>query len=1067
MPSPPVNKELVERFKFNIEDYKKGNYNETQVRREFIDPFFKALGWDVANEKGYAEAYKDVVHEFSLKTKDKAEAPDYLFRIGGTKKFFVEAKKPSVNLKDDISPAFQLRRYAWSAKLPLSILTDFEELAVYDCRIQPKKTDKSSTARINYFTYEEYIDRWDEIESIFSREAILKGSFDKFAESNKGKRGTAEVDDAFLKEIEKWRELLARNIALRNESLSNRELNFAVQKTIDRIIFLRICEDRGIEDYGQLMNLQNGANVYQRLLQIFTRADEKYNSGLFHFDDEKDRKEEPDKITPALTIDDDKLKEIIKNLYYPDSPYEFSVLPSDILGHVYEQFLGKVIRLTPGHRAVIEEKPEVKKAGGVYYTPTYIVDYIVKNTLGKKLEEIEEKFSLTNRHPDPTKAGKESHHKPSVDFNEINKAIKAASKIKVLDPACGSGSFLIDAYQYLLNWHLKLYSVEISFMKSPAAQNLRTDTSLTRQPEGQVKSLQKIVYQTKENEYRLTTAEKKRILLNNIYGVDIDSQAVEVTKLSLLLKVLEGETEESLTTQLSMFRERALPDLSSNIKCGNSLIGPDFYEQTELDLDEEEHYRINVFDWNEEIKEIMNDGGFDCVIGNPPYVRIQAMKQWAEQEINFYKKKYNSAQKGNYDLYVVFVERGYSLLCKNGFLGFILPNKMFNSQYGVSIRRLLYRNKAVDKIVNFGFNQVFKGATTYTALLFLNKEDKENFVYHNVKDLTDWILENKSECGELKSELLESDVWNFNVGKGQTIFEKLNSIESKLEKYLDVFVGLQTSADDVYIVDLIEEKENSLLVSSKSLEKEVEVEKELFHPLVSGTDIKRYQELVKRQFVLFPYMVKNEKGNLISIDYLEQYYPQTLNYLIENKQRLQNRERGKFKDQKWYRFGRNQNIGIQKRIKICVPRLVEKLHCSFDEYGEFYLDNVDVGGLSFKPEFINFSYYPLIAILNSKLMQWYFPSISAPFRGGWYSANKQFLSQLPIVYPSDELVVIFEQKVKQIINLKSSVKNVKTPQEKKNLERQIAALDKQIDQLVYELYGLTEDEIKIVEESMK
>ncbi|HET55719.1 MAG TPA: restriction endonuclease subunit M, partial [Ignavibacteria bacterium] len=595
MPAPQIISELVERFKFNINDYKQGSYNETQVRREFIDPFFKALGWDISNEKGYAEAYKDVVHEYSLKTKDKAEAPDYLFRIGGTKKFFVEAKKPSVNLRDDISPAFQLRRYAWSAKLPLSILTDFEELVIYDCRIQPKKTDKSSTGRIKYFTYEEYIDKWDEIESIFSREAVLKGSFDKYAESNKGKRGTAEVDEAFLKEIENWREILARNIALRNENLSNRELNFAVQKTIDRIIFLRICEDRGIEDYGQIMNLQNGANVYQRLLQIFTRADEKYNSGLFHFEDEKNRNEEPDKITPAISIDDKVLKEIIKNLYYPDSPYEFSVLPSDILGHVYEQFLGKVIRLTAGHRAVIEEKPEVKKAGGVYYTPTYIVDYIVKNTLGKKLEEIEQKYNLSQRH---SERSEESHLKPSVYSNNINKAIKTASKIKVLDPACGSGSFLIGAYQYLLDWHIKLYTVETQHVVS-----LRKDSP---------------VYQTKDGEYRLTTTEKKRILLNNIYGVDIDSQAVEVTKLSLLLKVLEGETDESLFTQISLFRQRALPDLSSNIKCGNSLIGPDFYDQTELNLDEEERYRINVFDWNSEFNEIMKEGGFDVVIGNPP-----------------------------------------------------------------------------------------------------------------------------------------------------------------------------------------------------------------------------------------------------------------------------------------------------------------------------------------------------------------------------------------------------------------------------------------------------------------
>jgi len=388
MSAPKEIMDLVERFNNNIDSYKSGNYNETQVRLEFINPFFEALGWDVSNKRGYAEAYKEVVHEYSQKTKDVSRAPDYLFKIGGLKKFFVEAKKPSVNLKEDIHPAFQLRRYAWSAKLPLSLLTDFEEFSVYDCRFKPLKNDKAAKARIRYYNYKEYVDKWDEIESVFSRDAILKGSFDKFIETNKKVRGGQEVDDSFLKEIEQWRELLARNIALRKSGLNNRELNYAVQVIIDRIIFLRICEDRGIEDYGQLMSLQNGSTIYKRLLQIFTRADEKYNSGLFHFEEEKGRNDPPDEITPRLIIDDKVLKDVFKNLYYPESPFEFSVLGADILGHVYEQFLGKVITLTAGHRAKIEDKPEVKKAGGVYYTPTYIVDYIVKNTVGKKLEEI-------------------------------------------------------------------------------------------------------------------------------------------------------------------------------------------------------------------------------------------------------------------------------------------------------------------------------------------------------------------------------------------------------------------------------------------------------------------------------------------------------------------------------------------------------------------------------------------------------------------------------------------------------------------------------------------------------
>ena len=274
MPAPATILDLVARFRANLDSYKRGLYNETQVRREFIDPFFDALGWDVANRQGYAEAYKDVVHEEAIKVGGGTKAPDYGFRIGGTRKFFVEAKKPSVDIKGDVHPAYQLRRYAWSAKLPLSILTDFEEFAVYDCRVKPDKGDKPSAARVMYLTFDQYADRWDEIAGIFARDAILKGSFDKYAEAKGGKRGTAEVDAAFLAEIERWRDLLAHNIALRNAALSQRELNFAVQQTIDRIIFLRICEDRGIEPYGTLLGLVNGAEVYGRLLLRFRHADD-------------------------------------------------------------------------------------------------------------------------------------------------------------------------------------------------------------------------------------------------------------------------------------------------------------------------------------------------------------------------------------------------------------------------------------------------------------------------------------------------------------------------------------------------------------------------------------------------------------------------------------------------------------------------------------------------------------------------------------------------------------------------------------------------------------------------
>ena len=271
-------------------------------------------------------------------------------------------------IKTAAGPAYQLRRYAWSAKLPLSLLTDFEELAIYDCRSRPSEKDKASAGRINFYTFEEYPDRWREIWDVFSREAVWGGSFDQFVQAGKG-RGTSEVDAEFLREIEGWRDVLARNMAIRNPGLGIDDLNDAVQRTIDRIIFLRMAEDRDIEPYEQLCHLADKEDIYAELIDLCRKADAKYNAGLFDLSPTGDR------ITPTLTVDDKVLKPIVTGLYFPQSPYEFSVLPIRVLGNIYEQFLGKVIRLTAAHQAKVEEKPEVRKAGGVFYTPEYIVDY--------------------------------------------------------------------------------------------------------------------------------------------------------------------------------------------------------------------------------------------------------------------------------------------------------------------------------------------------------------------------------------------------------------------------------------------------------------------------------------------------------------------------------------------------------------------------------------------------------------------------------------------------------------------------------------------------------------------
>ena len=955
MKAPDQVLRLIDTFDSNLDAYRAGSYNEAQLRQEFLNPFFAALGWDVDNTSGYAEPYKDVIHEDSIKIGAATKAPDYCFRIGGARKFFVEAKKPAVDIKSDFAPAFQLRRYAWSAKLPLSILTDFEELAVYDCRIRPLKTDPAAKARTIYIKYTEYPDRWEEIAGIFSRDAILKGSFDKYAQSTKRKKGTAEVDAAFLTEIEAWREMLARNIALRNASLTNRDINFAVQRTIDRIIFLRICEDRGIEPYGQLLALRSGAKTYPRLAALFQKADDRYNSGLFHFHPEPDRPEPPDELTLALKIDDKALKDIIQALYYPDSPYEFAVLPTEILGQVYEQFLGKVITLTKAHQAKVQDKPEVKKAGGVYYTPTYIVDYIVKNTVGKLLEQRSVLYLKTRP--------------PRLD-----------QPLTILDPACGSGSFLIGAYQFLLDWHLDYY--------------------INHDPKQWATHKSPPIYQTDHADYRLTTAERKRILLDHIYGVDIDSQAVEVTKLSLLLKVLEKETQASLDNQLKLFHERALPDLADNIKCGNSLIGPDFYEDQQLNLfDEEEIYRINAFNWKTEFPQIFtgNNPGFSAVIGNPPYIPIESM-QSCEKE--YYQKTHPQLER-KYDSSIIFILAMLAKLDTRGTLGFISSLTWQTGENYRRLRELLFSNHGLRQVVNLPFD-TFKHAYVDTGVYVLTRYPTDTYsIYRFPKKTTDPSLE-KIRFTDVPTALVAPPDFKL----------VLNPVAQRI-------LNRGVSSPQFTPLGNITHSTQGLAPSRFTFANKPK--NDAFFPFLMKGQVYRYALTVEA----LTYTDMSVHKNLC------QFYDATPKLLIRRVINRQDRLMATYDD---------KCLVFKKDIN---PFVVAT-------------DLAD-------PLFV-------LAILNSRLISYlYVNSSSIATKDDFRQTTLAELRRLPIPiwFASDKIQTRIVQLVRIILNLNKQLATPKTPQQKKVIERQITTTDQQIDRLVYQLYDLTEAEIKIVEDATK
>lgn len=951
--------DLVARFDSNKGFFTSNLYKEEEAKVEFINPMMEALGWDVHNRQGLGPNFKEVIFEESLAVGKETRAPDYSFRLGGQLIYYLEAKKPSVNIKDDRSPAYQARRYGWSAKIPIVILTDFEELAIYETTSKPKETERASTNRVLYYTYDEYVDKWEEIYGIFSKEAVQKELFQKFVDDNtsKTKRGTQSIDDEFLKDIEKWRLLLARNIALRNKDLTLPELNLAVQLIIDRIVFFRMAEDRGIERYQTLYKLAESENIYEQLCEVFKKADLKYNSGLFHFSFTPDYSEFVDNITLHLNIDDGVFKEIFADLYYPKSPYEFSVISPEILGNIYENFLGSIIRLTPSHQAKIEQKPEVKKAGGVFYTPQYIVDYIVENTVGELIK---------------------------------GKTPNQISTIKIIDPACGSGSFLLRAYQKLLDYHLEYYT---SLQKPPA----------------------EVYYVGKDNVPRLTIREKKRILTNNIYGVDIDVNAVEVTKLSLLLKVLEDENKDVLEQQQKLYQEKVLPNLSYNIKCGNSLIGTDILEQQELEHDE--LLRLNPFNWEHEFPLVFANGGFDAVIGNPPYVSIETIDDTSKK---YYQKNYKTFVR-RADLYSVFLENSLNKIGKHH-IAFIVPSTIFSNISYKKLRNLILDNKYLDQVCYTGYD-VFK-ATVDTTILIMNKKSNKKIKLVNALN-----FKNKSSFSVSRTYFNSFDnVLSVDDENTVKIMNKIFKNEfTNVEENFTIFQGIVTGYNPAFIFDSAED------AMSKC------VDMELLKPLCFGKEINQWEILNSGNLIMY-----------IDDENILKSFPNSKNWLKQNKSHL--------KKYSLHRPRKKEELDVKNKILVQRTRnerLKKRIVATIDETGVYTAESL----WNIIPKTDEYSIYFLLAILNSKLINYLFTTKFLNL-----GIKKDYLNKISFPTLSMGEQEVFINFVKKMLNLHKQVLKIKVPNEKRLIESQIIAIESKLNNLVYELYGLTEDEIMIIED---
>lgn len=788
-----------------------------------------------------------------------------------------------------------------------------------------------------------------------------------------------------------------------------------------------------------------------------------------------------------------------------NTPIEEEIaLDPELLGKVFENLLAAY---NP------ETGTTARKQTGSFYTPREIVNYMVDESLIAYLENQLGKDSEQNKLRTLISYNEENH---GFNENEVQQLISAIDKIKILDPACGSGAFPMGGLHKLVYILSKLDPNNAAWKAQQIAKAREIPDSTFRD-----KAIEDIEQAFSRNE--LDYGRKLYLIQNGIFGIDIQPIAVQIAKLRFFISLLVDQKIDDSRENRGV---RPLPNLETKFVAANTLIGLDKPAQLTLsnlnlkikiDAKEKElaevrasyftartpktknkyrerdqHIRAEISDlllkegfaretterlakWNPYDQNASADffdaewmfgvsDGFDVVIGNPPYARVQTLQKTQAKNVAYYKKHYLSA-KGSFDIYVVFIEKGFSLLNQKGIFSYIVPHKFFQSKFGDSIRQLLAKQKALLQIVRFGAEQVFEAATTYTCLLFLTKKPQDNFQLFEVNKLSNPSeMMNLIQTREVHSNYVQAICenpkdanWNFLVGDKALVLKKLGEQSHTLGDIVrKIFQGIATSADKIYVLDVLEWKEKTVWCFSKSLNCEVEIEQGFVKPFLMGKDVHRYQSLVAKNVVIFPYVIQDGKASLMSQTYIKENFPLGWNYLIDNKQTLLEREKGRFAEN-WYCFSRPQNMIEFEAVKIMTPEIALGGQMSFDKTGSMY-HTTKIYSFVFNKEVKDNPKY-FLGILNSKLL-WFFLSLTGyVLRGGYFTFKTEYLKPFPIPcslsqkpptqLQHDDIVIL----VDKILTTKRT-----------NPTADTSALEAQIDKFVYQLYGLTEEEIKIVEE---
>jgi type I restriction-modification system DNA methylase subunit len=1038
-------KELVADFRANEKFYLSPAYREQEARRDFIDKFWLALGWDVNHETQKNPFEQEVKverkeHGFSQRRADYAF---YLAPNFRDVKFYVEAKKPH----GDIATAdnyFQTIRYGWSGKTKIAVLHDFEQLEIVDCRFEPKiKTVLSQNIRKFHFHDYEDEGKFAEIYWLFSREAVTNGSLEKFVATLPKKRSKdvqpGDIDERFLKDLDEFRDELARAFKNANPNLDGETLTELTQRTLDRLVFLRFLEDKHIEPQNHIAYFGDKGTAWQDFIAESRRLDGIYNGIVY-------KKHEILDAT-GFKLDDETFSGVCERLSHLNSPYDFNAIPIHILGSIYERFLGKVI-VTTDKRARLEEKPEVRKAGGVYYTPEYIVRYIVENTVGKLI------------------AGKSPGQIAEMRFADI---------------ACGSGSFLLGVYDLLIRHHTKFYNENPG--KAKKGDVMERDDGL-----------------------HLSLQKKREILLANIYGVDIDPQAVEVAQLSLYLKLLQDETPGSARNYQLEFHETLLPTLNKNIVCGNSLIGTDILTGQLFASDEEK--KLNPMDFEQRFPHIFSrgrgnesgslretatpldftfpgvplhgafsykkkksakvaprtvpefEGGFDAIVGNPPYIRIQRISA-RESRYLFQHYQWPTSKM---DLSLVFLERGLRLTQRRGLVGFICTSQWLAADYGKKIRGEL-ANGYLHQIVDFGSLPVFQNASTYPAILILSPTPAAELSAKKITSRESLNSEGIAAAPSLAVPLSSLSVRPWTIGSFDisTAAQTRGAVCRPLSEFGKAYIGTKCGMNEAFVL-------------TRSEAKRLGIEKEILFPYAyRGAEVERYEVVEPDSVIIYPYRPDDDgDAKLISEPELKTKFPKAHAHLLSFKDALRQRQDSRrfyAKGLDWYRHLRAGSFNYIRPVKLALKGIAKECSVGLLQQKAAFdgarcpcviLENLQGCSPSY-----------FLGLLNSKLATFQLKAVCPPKLNNYIEFSARAITAFPVrtidfsnsadKARHDQMVVL----VAQMLAAKKQLAGAQSDKDKDFYTNRCDGLDRQIDALVYDLYALTPAEIKIVEGAAK